>query len=51
VFIITGVVEFRQLMYHRNMAAPEGYMEKPINTEVLLMQIRRILGAEAKVAS
>ncbi len=51
VFIITGVIEFRQLMYHRNMAAPEGYMEKPINTDVLLMQIRRILGAEAKIAS
>lgn len=49
VFIITGVVEFRQLMYHRSMAAPEGYMEKPINPDVLLLQIRRILGAEVAV--
>ncbi len=45
VFIITGVVEFRQLMYHRSMAAPDGYMEKPVDTGLLLMQIRRILGA------
>jgi Fe-S oxidoreductase/CheY-like chemotaxis protein len=49
VFIITGVVEFRQLMYHRNMVAPDGYMEKPINPDVLLMQIRRILSAEPAV--
>jgi CheY-like chemotaxis protein len=51
VFIITGVVEFRQLMYHRDMAAPDGYMEKPINTELLLLQIRRILGMEARVTA
>ena len=43
IFIITGVVNFRQLMYNRDMSPPDGYMEKPINNDVLLLNIRRIL--------
>jgi Fe-S oxidoreductase/CheY-like chemotaxis protein len=43
VFIITGVVDFRRLMYYREVPPPEGYMEKPIDPEVLLMTIRRLL--------
>ncbi len=43
VFIITGVVDFRRLMYFREVQPPEGYMEKPIDPDVLLMTIRRLL--------
>jgi len=43
VFIITGVVDFRRLMYYREVQPPEGYMEKPIDPDVLLMTIRRLL--------
>jgi Fe-S oxidoreductase/CheY-like chemotaxis protein len=43
VFIITGVVDFRRLMYYRQVLPPEGYMEKPIDPDVLLMTIRRLL--------
>ena len=43
VFIITGVVDFRRLMYYREVQPPEGYMEKPIDPDVLLMTVRRLL--------
>ncbi|HWT78944.1 MAG TPA: response regulator, partial [Candidatus Methylomirabilis sp.] len=43
VFIITGVMDFRRLMYYREVQPPEGYMEKPIDPDVLLMTIRRLL--------
>lgn len=43
VFIITGVVDFRRLMYYREVQPPEGYMEKPIEPDVLLMTVRRLL--------
>jgi Fe-S oxidoreductase/CheY-like chemotaxis protein len=43
VFIITGVVDFRRLMYYREVQPPEGYMEKPIDPDVLVMTIRRLL--------
>ena len=43
VFIITGVMEFRQFIYQRSIAPPEGYMEKPINPSTLLLSIERIL--------
>lgn len=43
VFIITGVMEFRQFIYQRAIDPPEGYMEKPINPTELLRKINRIL--------
>ncbi|MBW2147356.1 MAG: response regulator [Deltaproteobacteria bacterium] len=43
VCIITGVVDFRQLMYHRTVQAPEGYLDKPINEELLLMTVKKII--------
>lgn len=46
VFIITGVMEFRQFIYQRAIDPPEGYMEKPIDPHVLLASIRRILDGE-----
>ncbi len=46
VFIITGVMDFRQFIYQREIQPPEGYMEKPIDANVLLSSIRRILAGE-----
>ncbi|NOZ84724.1 MAG: response regulator [Deltaproteobacteria bacterium] len=43
VFIITGVMNFRQLMYYREVMPPDAYMEKPIDTEALLLNLRRLL--------
>ncbi|MFI5341045.1 MAG: response regulator [Candidatus Methylomirabilales bacterium] len=43
VFIITGVMDYRRLMYCREVRPPEGYMGKPIDPNVLLMTIRRLL--------
>jgi DNA-binding response OmpR family regulator len=43
VYIITGVNEFRQLVYSRSSLPPEGYMEKPIDPEALLRDIETIL--------
>jgi Fe-S oxidoreductase/ActR/RegA family two-component response regulator len=43
VFIVTGVIDFRQLMYQRTVEAPEGFMSKPINEDVFLMTVDRLL--------
>ena len=53
VIIITGVMEFRQFIYQRTIDPPEGYMEKPIDSKILLEEIGKILArarekAEAK---
>jgi CheY-like chemotaxis protein len=43
VCIITGNPELRRLIYDRPVSVPEGYLDKPINEEVLLRNIRKIL--------
>ena len=43
VFIVTGQVDFRQLMYQKKVQAPEGFMTKPIDEEVFLMTLERLL--------
>jgi len=43
VFIITGVVDFRQLMYQKKVQAPDGFMKKPVDKDALLMNINKIL--------
>lgn len=43
VFIISSAVDFRKLMYYREVRPPESYMGKPIELNVLLMTIRRLL--------
>jgi CheY-like chemotaxis protein len=43
IFIVTGVVDFRQLMYQKSVQAPEGFIRKPIDKDALLMNVRRIL--------
>ncbi len=52
VFIVTGVTDFRQLMYQKTVEAPDGFMKKPINEDVFVMTVGRILeSAEKKRAS
>jgi CheY-like chemotaxis protein len=43
VCIITGKPELRRLVYERPVPPPEGYLDKPINEERLLINIRKIL--------
>ncbi|MFH2008508.1 MAG: response regulator [bacterium] len=45
VFIVTGEVDFRQLMYQKRVQAPEGFMKKPIDEDVFLMTVGKILDA------
>ncbi len=44
VCIITGKPELRRLIYERPVAPPEGYLDKPVEEDVLLRNVRRILG-------
>ena len=43
VFIITGEHEFRQEMYSQADPPPEGYMEKPVDPERLILDVKEIL--------
>jgi Fe-S oxidoreductase/CheY-like chemotaxis protein len=43
VCIITGKPELRRLIYDRPVRPPEGYLDKPVNEESLLMNVRKIL--------
>jgi len=43
VCIITGKPELRRLIYERPVAPPEGYLDKPVNEETLLINLRKIL--------
>ena len=43
VCIITGKPELRRLIYERPVAPPDGYLDKPVNEETLLTNIRMIL--------
>jgi Fe-S oxidoreductase/ActR/RegA family two-component response regulator len=45
VCIITGKPELRRLIYDRPVRPPEGYLDKPINEESLLVNVRKILEA------
>jgi len=50
VCVVTGAIDFRQLMYHRNVPPPDGYLEKPIAPDLLLMTVRRILEVKHRQA-
>jgi Fe-S oxidoreductase/CheY-like chemotaxis protein len=43
VCIITGKPELRRLIYERAVTPPEGYLDKPVNEETLLTNVRKIL--------
>ena len=43
VCIITGRPELRRLIYDRAVPPPEGYLDKPVDDETLLLNVRKIL--------
>ncbi|MCP4703658.1 MAG: response regulator [candidate division Zixibacteria bacterium] len=43
VCIMTGKPELRKLIYERDVRPPEGYMDKPIDEESIVINIRKIL--------
>jgi len=43
VCIITGRPELRRLIYDRPVPPPEGYLDKPVDDETLLRNVRKIL--------
>lgn len=43
VCIITGKPELRRLIYERTVNPPDGYVDKPITEETLLLNVRKIL--------
>ena len=43
VCIVTGKPELRRLVYDRPVPPPEGYLDKPVDEETLLRNVRKIL--------
>jgi Fe-S oxidoreductase len=43
VCVITGRPELRKLIYDRSVRRPEGYLDKPVTEEALLLSVRKIL--------
>jgi len=43
VLIITGRPELRRLIYDRPVPPPEGYLDKPVDEDTLVLNIRKIL--------
>ncbi|UCC84058.1 MAG: response regulator [Gemmatimonadota bacterium] len=43
VCVITGRPELRKLIYDRSVRRPEGYLDKPVTEEQLLINVRKIL--------
>jgi CheY-like chemotaxis protein len=43
VCIITGKPELRSLIYDRPVPPPEGFLDKPVDDETLLLNVRKIL--------
>jgi Fe-S oxidoreductase len=43
VCIVTGKPELRRLIYDRPVKPPEGYLDKPVSEETLLLNLRKIL--------
>lgn len=46
VCIITGKPEMRRLIYDRPVLPPEGYVDKPVSEEGLVLNLRKILGVK-----
>jgi Fe-S oxidoreductase len=43
VCVITGKPELRKLIYEKPVVPPEGYLDKPVSEEVLMLNVRKIL--------
>jgi CheY-like chemotaxis protein len=50
VCIVSGQPELRKLIYQRAVPPPEGYLDKPINEDDLLLSVRKILRLAEKRA-
>jgi CheY-like chemotaxis protein len=48
VCVVTGHPEFRKVIYDRAVPPPEGYMDKPIDEEELVSNLKRILDLREK---
>jgi len=46
--VITGRPELRRLIYDRSVRKPEGYMDKPVDEEELVLNVRKILEVSRK---
>jgi len=49
VCIITGKPDLRRLIYGREVARPEGYLDKPVDEKTLLLNVRKIIEATEMV--
>ena len=43
VCVITGRPELRKLIYDRSVRKPEGYLDKPVTEETLILAVRKVL--------
>ena len=48
VCVVTGHPEFRKVIYDRPVPPPEGYMDKPVDEEELVSNLKRILDLRDK---
>lgn len=48
VFIVTGAVDFRSLMYERTVQAPEGFIGKPIDAGTFILNVKKIITKSLK---
>ena len=48
VCIVTGHPEFRKVIYERPVAAPEGFVTKPVDPDELVRTVRRILALRSR---
>jgi len=51
VCIVSGQPELRKLIYQRVVPAPDGYLDKPIHEDKLLLSVKRILALASKRGS
>jgi CheY-like chemotaxis protein len=50
VCIVSGHPELRGLIYQRTMPPPDGYLDKPVDEERLLLNVRKILALKQRGA-
>jgi Fe-S oxidoreductase/ActR/RegA family two-component response regulator len=48
VCIISGKPELRRLIYERSVPAPDGYLDKPVDEDTLLRNVRKIIDLAAR---
>ena len=51
VCIVSGQPELRKLIYQRVVPPPDGYLDKPINEDKLLLSVRKILALASRGVS